>query len=128
MCKRQMEISKYTKYYACLLLVISAYYFLSFILKYDSVYETWESWAYPDYSLNAYAFLFLTYIMNIGAPIIMLLVGYLLIKGIKVNWFIIFLFVFFLVLAPLLGKLALLLGCVLLGFSKYYTKTHNKAV
>ena len=89
-----MEISKYTKYYAYLLLVLSAYYFLSLILNYDAVYETWESWAYPDYSLNTYAFLFLTYILNIGAPVIMLLVGSLLIKGIKVNWFIIFFYFF----------------------------------
>jgi hypothetical protein len=114
-----MNIEKYNKYYGYALFTGAAYYFSLLVLQYDVPYKAWENWAYPNYTSETYAFLFLTYFLNIGVPLIMFTVGMFLHKGLVVKWYMATVFVFFLILSGLVGKVILFVGLCLWSVNKY---------
>lgn len=115
-----MDTAKLRKHYGYLLLLVAAYYFILLVLNYDAAYIAWESWAYPVYSSETYLFLFLIYTLNIGVPIVLLLMGTLLVSGKLVKWYVVVAFAFFLVLDTFLGKyiLATSIGLWVIGRRK----------
>jgi len=114
-----MNIEKYNKYYGYALFAGAAYYFLLLVIQYNAPYLAWEKWAYPNYTNEIYAFLFVTYFLNIAVPLIMLIVGMFLYKGLAVKWYWAIAFVLFLVLSGLVGKVILFGGLCLWSLNKY---------
>jgi hypothetical protein len=116
-----MNIEKYNKYYGYLLLLVAVYYGLLLVMQYSAPYQAWESWAHPNYTRESYVFLVLTYLLNIGVPLMMFIVGIMLIKKLTLKWYALLIFVFFLILSSIIGKVVLLVGVCVFGANKYYS-------
>lgn len=99
-----------SKGYSVLLAIGGLYYLVLAVSQYNLPYLQWESWANPSKDASAYGVLIVIYALNIGTPAVMLCAGYLLFKKEKISIYLALLLAALLVLAPLIGKLILLVG------------------
>ena len=103
-----MKIANYNRCYAYLLLVGAAYFLVSLILNYDAAYVAWQNWTHPEYSIKTYPLLFISYFLDLGAPLVMIVVGINILKRSPIKKYVILLLIIFLFLAKIIGQVILL--------------------
>lgn len=103
------------KVYAFLLLVGAFYHLVLLGFKYEDIYSSWHAFFSPQIGASAYAVLAGFYVLAIGTPVVMTIVGVLLLKVGYIKWYLAIVFVVILLLSALVGKLILLASiCVYL--------------
>ena len=108
-----MNIEFFNRCYAYLLLIGAAFLIGIFLLNFKQPYMVWQNWAHPDYSINTYPILFLSYFLDIATPVAMLLVGSKILKQETIKWFLLLTLGVLLFFSKLIGLAYLLIGVCL---------------
>ncbi len=110
--------SKISLAYSWFLILSGVYYAALLALAFAEPLEAWKSWAGPSYAASSYWFLAITYLLAIGTPLLMIGSGAMLLRKQRISMAFALPLSVFLLLADIIGKLALLIGVLLYAFSR----------
>ncbi|EAR59629.1 hypothetical protein [Neptuniibacter caesariensis] len=115
-----MNIDYLNRCYAYLLLTGAAFLIGVLIFNIQQPYLVWKNWAHPEYSIQTYPLLFLSYFLDIAAPLVMLLASKQLLKEGALKWYLVLGLGILLFLSKLIGLIYLLIGVVVLIVNRVF--------